>query len=269
MSMNPASPRFLRTPTIGRSRAASVLALALVLTVAGCGLSRPNDDAAPSAMPLAWPELPAVLPDQLALQVDRDASRVLIQVDAAGPLARLGHSHIIGGSVVEGRVLLGQTLENSALDLQLDVSAFEVDRPDWRAGAGLEPELDAEAVAGTRRNLLGPRVLDAERHPKIGVRATALQRTDQDWTIAARVRLQGRVHAIELPLQLRVEDGALVASGQFERDHAALGLAPFSVAGGALRVADPIRIQFRIVAVGQPGDIAIIQKLINPPTGLQ
>jgi hypothetical protein len=266
MPMNPASPRSTHDGVPTPLAAGIVLALALCLS--GCSLPEPDQRAATAETLLDWPELPQATPERIVLQIDRNASQVRIRVDPAGPLARLGHSHVIGGSVLDGRVLLGETLEDSAVDLALDVAALEVDRPDWRTEAGLEPDLDPDAVAGTRSNLLGPRVLDSDRFPRIEVRSTSLQHSAEGWRMNARIRLQDRIHAVELPLQLSLEGQALVATGEFERSHAELGLEPFSTAGGALRVGDPIGFRFRIVAVGRSDDVAIIRKLMNSTTGL-
>jgi len=265
MLMNRVSASSRRNSDMILVRSAAILVLAL--SIGGCGVPQPEAHRTAPTTTLDWPQVPAATPDQRVLQIDRSASQAWIRVDPAGPLARLGHSHVIGGAVLEGRVLLGKTLERSLVDLELEVAALEVDRSDWRAEAGLEPVLDPEAVRGTRRNLLGPRVLDVERFPRIGLRSNALQRRDDGWHIDARIRVQDRVHAVELPLRLRLEQDALVASGEFERSHAELGLVPFSAAGGALRVDDPIRIRFRIVAVVPPDDVAIIRALINSETG--
>jgi len=40
----------------------------------------------------------------------------------------------------------------------------------------------------------------------------------------------------------------LTASGEFDLTHAELGLAPYSVALGALRVADRMHVRYRLVA---------------------
>ncbi len=253
------------TPTAAiQARAAALLVLAL--SIGGCGLLQP-ELRGPAAVPLDWPEGVSATPETIVLPIERAESQIRIRVDPAGPLARLGHSHVIGGAVLEGHVLLGEALEHSQVDLELEVAALEVDRPDWRAEAGLEPDLDPEAVAGTRANMLGPRVLDANGFPRIALRSTALRHDADGWRIEARIRLQDRIHALELPLQLRLEGERLIASGEFETRHAELGLAPFSAAGGALRVADPIRIRFRIAAVVRADDVAIIRKLITPITG--
>lgn len=236
----------------------------LSLLAAGCGLQAPEKLDAPT---LDWPEFPATGTDRALLRVDRNASGAWFEVDPAGPLARLGHSHVIGGAIVDGRVLLGGSAADSAVELRLDLAAVEVDRPDWRAAAGLDPELEPEAVAGTRRNLLGPAVLDVERHPRIELRSAALERDEEGWRIAARLRFQQRIVALTAPLALAFDGQQLTATGAFTIDHAALGLAPFSAARGALRVAETIRVRFRIVAVGDPADVAIIRRLDHWLTG--
>ena len=202
-----------RSASLRRPLPIVLLALALAVLLAGCGVPAPDRDASPQAA-LAWPELPATGVDRVELRVQRDASGAWFEVDPAGPLARLGHSHVIGGAIVEGRVLLGSSPESSAVDLSLDPAAVEVDRPDWRAEAGMDPELDPEAITGTRRNLLGPGVLDVERHPLIELRSTGLERDDDAWRIEARIRFQQRIISFSAPLQLVLEDDRLISLGQ-------------------------------------------------------
>jgi hypothetical protein len=70
--------------------------------------------------------------------------------------------------------------------------------------------------------------------------------------------LRGGRHELEVPLRLSaLPDGLLQVEGHFIVDHAALGLVPFSVAMGALRVRPDIAIDFRLRAV--PTD--------HPPAG--
>jgi hypothetical protein len=59
-----------------------------------------------------------------------------------------------------------------------------------------------------------------------------------------------RDHAaeVELPVTLQTSPETLTASGEFDLTHAELGLTPYSVALGALRVADRMHVRYRLVA---------------------
>jgi hypothetical protein len=67
-----------------------------------------------------------------------------------------------------------------------------------------------------------------------------------------------------VPARLELDGDTLTASGRFTLTHAQLGLSPFSVALGALRVREDIEVGYRLSARragtggstrgGQPGD---------------
>ena len=116
---------------------------------------------------MPWPDFaPQAGPAEATYRVDPESSQLRIRVDPEGPMARLGHSHIVGGNVVRGVVVLGNRHDDARLNLELDASSLDVDRPEWRAAEGLEPELDPEAISGTRSNMRGERVLDVAGHPR-------------------------------------------------------------------------------------------------------
>lgn len=126
-------------------------ALALLVLLAGCA----GTPAGPVTEPVsaAWPDFTPPLPDETVYQVDPASSELLLRVDPEGPMAGLGHSHVIGGNVISGRVVAGTRSGSARLDLKLDAAAMEVDRPEWRRAHGLKPELDADAIDGTRANM--------------------------------------------------------------------------------------------------------------------
>jgi len=163
-------------------------------------------------------------------------------------MARLGHSHIIGGSVISGTVILGDGHESARLDLSIDASALEVDRPEWRAAAGLEADLDQSAISGTRANMLGKRVLNTESYPEISVRSTGVSGPAWLADVTVRIRLVGEVLEVVVPVAVERTDRRLIASGKIDLLQSDFGIEPFSTAGGALRVSDRMRIRFRIAA---------------------
>lgn len=222
-----------------------VIVAAIVLALAGCASTGRGPDADLERPP--WP--PAIEPagDRTVFEIVEDASSLRVIVAPAGSLARLGHHHVIGGPVLSGRVLLGETADDSRIELAVDVAALVVDRAAWRAEEGLEP-LDDDTIEATRSNLLGPEVLAVEDHPRIEVRSVSAVGPGWQVDVTARVRVRGVVSELVVPVSVQRDAGRLVAVGAFDVDQTALGLQPFSTAGGALRVADSMRIRFRIVA---------------------
>jgi polyisoprenoid-binding protein YceI len=232
----------LRYPSIFRIATRVVGFLMLCLCVAcATGPLPPKDDA---AVELDWPDRPEAADDVSIYRVDPEASELRVVVAPAGSLARLGHHHVIGGPVWRGEFRVG---ERAFADLRIDVQALEIDRPAWRQDERFD-SIDPSAIEGTRRNLLGPKVLDAENHPLIEIRS--VDRVGPAWQadVTARIRVRGRISEWRVPVSVEQSGDRLVVRGALDVDQSALGLEPFSAAGGALRVAERMRVRFRIVA---------------------
>jgi len=185
-----------------------------------------------------------------ALRIDPTRTVVTVIVRRAGPLARLGHDHVITSADEVGTVWLGATPAESSFELQLPVDRFAVDLPEARAAAGAEfaTLVPDDAREGTRRNMLRTEVLDAAQYPAIVIRSVA---TAGDW-LQANVRVVVVVKGVEreqeIPVAIERGDGRVVASGSLQLNQTDFGMTPFSVGGGAIQVADTLEIRFEIVA---------------------
>lgn len=219
----------------------------LVLAIAGCqsmpapsgGVSpaNPAKDSSP-----AWPE------HGQRFVVDRDASHLRLIVRAEGPMARLGHPHVVGGSVIDGEIMLAEPFQDSALRLTIDVGDLVLDRPAWRAAEGFEPQVEDKAIADTRRNMLSAKQLDAENHPEIRIESIAITGPRWQPDIRALVTLAGKTRELTVPVAVETDGDALTATGRFVILQSDFGLTPYSAAGGALKVTDEVLIRFRIEA---------------------
>jgi len=216
----------------------------------GCAAAPGPPERGPEAA--AWPSFSGPRAGETAFRVEPEASQVLIRVDPAGPMARLGHSHVIGGPVISGTIVTGSDGAGSRFDLSIDAAALEVDRPEWRRAQGLKPELDAGAIRGTLDNMRSASVLDVAQHPEIEIRSVAFRGPDWNPMVALRIRLRGQVRALEVPVAVVRSRRRIEAIGHFELRQTDFGIQPFSTAGGALQVADSMRIRFRIVASNAP-----------------
>ena len=114
--------------------------------------------------------------------------------------------------------------------------------------------MSEEARAGTLANLLGEKVLDAERYPV--VRAELEGFSGPRWAPEARLRLRVRDAERIVPVALGVTDlGETVhVTGSFAATHADFGMTPFSVLGGALSVREDLRVRVRLVFDERSGD---------------
>jgi len=221
-----------------------------VAVLIGCAAT-PEPPAERDPAVAEWPPFSRPAARETVYRVDRRASEVLIRVDPEGPMARLGHSHVIGGPVISGIVVTEAENPEARLDLKIDTRSLQVDRPEWRRALGLEAELDGEAIRGTRDNMRSERVLDVARYPEIGIRSVAIEGPDWIPTITARIRLRGEVRELTLPVAVARSGPRIEAIGRFELLQSDFGIQPFSTAGGALRVSDRMRIRFRIVALAE------------------
>jgi hypothetical protein len=53
---------------------------------------------------------------------------------------------------------------------------------------------------------------------------------------------------VEVPVAMQHTDDELTVSGEFDLTHSQLGLTPYSVALGALRVAERMHVRYRLIA---------------------
>jgi hypothetical protein len=178
-----------------------------------------------------------------------EQSEIVIRVFRGGGLARLGHNHTVASRDVRGHAIVTEPFADSRFDLYFPVTALIVDDPGDRAaaGAGFDTQPSDKAVQGTRANLLGPSQLDAGDHPFItiagGVASGGPPRPELNLELTVRGVTVSRV----IPVELRVDGGHLIASGELSLRQSELGIEPYSVLGGALRVQDVMDLRFRIV----------------------
>ncbi len=184
------------------------------------------------------------------LQIDPERTVVTVIVRRAGPLAKLGHDHVITSADEAGSVWLGSTPADSSFELTLPVDRFDVDLPAARAAAGVEfaAPVPDDARTGTRHNLLRAEVLDKEHFPTITLRTSAASGAWPQPIVRVAVTLKGVEREQEIPVVVELDADGLTARGELRLNQTDFGITPFSVAGGAIRVADTLEIRFEIAA---------------------
>jgi hypothetical protein len=178
------------------------------------------------------------------------SSHLEVRVYRDGPMQKLGHNHFITSDALEGTVALREPLTKSGFDLRLPLESLVVDDPDARSGAGADfanpvPEKDREA---TRHNMLGDSVLGSAKQAVLRLTAEELSGESGSYQARVHIALRGEEHVVTMPFTLTIEGGKLKAHANFKLTHADLGLVPFAVALGALRVRDDFEIDLRLEA---------------------
>jgi hypothetical protein len=132
--------------------------------------------------------------------------------------------------------------------LSVPVSKFTVDDAQSRSeeGEDFPGEIPEDAKQGTRHNMLSAAVLNGAQFPDIAVSSVALSGGLQAATAEVDIGAAGHSSRISVPLSLQGDAQHLVAMGSLEVRQTALGLAPYSLMGGALQVQDAMRLKFKI-----------------------
>ncbi len=224
------------------------VAAALVLLLGACTQPRPETTVAPGAAPLpAGFYADAEARGGQVYRIVPEESLVLVRVGRAGPLKRLGHDHVVASEDVEGFVLWGADASQSRADLALPLAKLLVDKPEYRVAAGLDAEVSDSAIADTTANMQG-KVLESATWPwaQISVRfADAL--TDPP-TLSTSITLHGTTSEYVVPVRIERTDERLTVAGTLTIQHSDFDLQPFSAAGGLLRVAEDVGLEFTLSA---------------------
>lgn len=178
------------------------------------------------------------------------ASEIRILVYRGGPLARLGHNHVISTRDIHGKIYRHQDSRNSGVVLQLPVNSFEVDNPVLRARAGpaFATTPSAKDIAGTRYNMLGEQVLNSKQYPYIRLVSVEISGNGELQNALMRVSVRDVVADLNIPFKTHYKGGKIIIEGQTEVSQTDLGIKPFSILMGSIAVQDEMTLQFRLVA---------------------
>ncbi len=224
----------------------------LVAVVAGVLLSA----CAPQIvqLPASEGQRPAHFPEQeygqaaahgkAVYRVDPASSSVVIEVYRDGPLARLGHDHVVASHATQGYVLP----DAGRADLYVALDRLAVDEPVLRAEAGFDTQPSPEDIAGTRRNMLGS-VLDAARYPFVLVHVMNVDVSGSSRMAQVSITLRGATRDMDVPLNVQTTADEVDVSGRIVLRQTDFGIVPLSVLGGAVQVKDAIDLRFRIHAL--------------------
>ncbi len=205
----------------------------------------PEDTSAPLLPERVYRD--AALQGEPVYRVDPQRSRVFMRTGRDGPMKAAGHDHVIASADVEGLVLLSDDPGKSRADLRLPLQQLIVDDPAFRKKFDLEPELPVSAIQGTTRNMQD-KVLESNLFPWATASVRLLSQQEQQAELEVSITVHGMSFDYTVPAELNIEPETISVSGSMTVQHSDFGLTPFSAAGGLLRIAENIEIDFEIVA---------------------
>jgi len=169
-------------------------------------------------------------------------STVRVQVGKSGAFSFAGHRHQVEAPVTGTVAVDAANPAGSSVTLRFESARLRV-LPEG------EPTGDAPKVQAVME---GEKVLDVARFPEIRFVSKAVkgQTGDAggDLALVGDLTVHGVTRELEVPVQVALEGRSLTASGRATLRHDQFGLRPVSAAGGTVKVANELKVEFRIVA---------------------
>jgi len=215
-----------------------------VLSLAACAAQRPR----PVTVQLPAAAALQALPAPGEYPIDSSGSELRLLVYRAGPLANLGHNHVMVSRAATGFVRIGADVPASSFSLRLRADSFVIDDAQSRQeeGGDFPGDIPEDAKAGTRRNMLSSAVLNAAEFPDITVKSVVLTGTLSEPRADMEIGAAGHTSQLSVPLTLQGDANGFTALGAMELRQTALGLVPYSLLHGALQVQDAMQLKFKI-----------------------
>lgn len=178
------------------------------------------------------------------------ASHLEVRVYRDGPMQKLGHDHLITSDGLVGRIALGTPPAETAFELSLPLESLVVDDAAARIAVGgifaaPVPQKDRDA---TRHNMLGAKLLDSASQDTMRLTSESVAGGPGSFEARVRVLIAGRESLVSAPFTVTIEGDRLEAHAGFRLTHADLGLEPFAVALGALRVREDFDVDLTLEA---------------------
>lgn len=177
-------------------------------------------------------------------------SEIRALVYRGGLLGGFGHNHVISTSDISGRIQIDAQPGSSEVHMTFPVESLEVDIEDKRTqeGRAFKKKVSEKARHGTRKNMLGRKLLDSVDYSNIEIRSRYWSGQLPDILVVAEFTVRDQTNTLEFPAEVSVDEERIVIAGRFTVTHDQLGLKPFTAVLGTLRVRDEMELKFRITA---------------------
>lgn len=160
--------------------------------------------------------------------IDTQKSTLTIHVGKTGVFSGLGHEHEVRAPIHSG---MADTGSHPGVEMHVDARDLRVVGKD-------DSEKDRVEV---QKTMLGPEVLDSERHQEIMFKSTSVNPTGQGrWTLRGNLTLRGQTRPVTVLVTLK--DGRY--TGETTIKQTDFGIKPPGKAG--IRAKDEVRIEFDV-----------------------
>jgi polyisoprenoid-binding protein YceI len=160
--------------------------------------------------------------------IETQKSTLTIHVGKTGVFSGLGHEHEVRAPIHSGTADTGA---HPAVEIHVDARALRVIGKD-------EPEKDRAEV---QKTMLGPEVLDSERHQEIVFKSTGAEAAGQGrWTLRGNLTLRGQTRPVTV--QVTLKDGRYTGEATVKQTD--FGIKPPGRAG--VRAKDEVKIEFDV-----------------------
>jgi len=165
-----------------------------------------------------------------AADLDLAASKITVRVDKSGLFAAFAHNHTISAPLASGK-----------LDAEKRIVELKFRSQDMKV---LDPGTSDSERSTIESTMKSDKVLDPARFPEIAFASTSVETTD-----TKRYLVHGSLtlHGVTRPVELSVSFAESHYTGKVTLKQTDFNITPVKIAGGAVRVKDPIEIVFDIV----------------------
>ena len=211
-----------------------------LLAIAGQAVAQNPPAAAPkSAAPVPAPPK-AVPPPPRPGDVNLERSRVFVHTGAKG----FGHEHGIAGQLTGGNLQLGA--DKNAGKLTFDMASF-ADEPEARTFLGIRSDEDPANRRKINSTMHGGSVLDVKQFPQATFEVNSATLVPgaggaATYALDGKLTLRGKTRPIKFEAQVDSAEGLVRLRGHFTIKQTDFGIHPYSKLGGAVAVADEVKI---------------------------
>jgi polyisoprenoid-binding protein YceI len=161
--------------------------------------------------------------------IDTQKSTLTIHIGKTGAFSGFGHEHEVSAPIQRGTADTGS---HPAVEIHVDARALRViDKDDSEKGR-----------AEVQKVMLGPEVLDSERHQEIVFKSTGAETAGEGrWTLRGNLTLRGQTRPVTV--QVILKDGRY--TGETTLKQTDFGIKPPGKMG--VRAKDEVKVEFNVL----------------------
>jgi polyisoprenoid-binding protein YceI len=160
--------------------------------------------------------------------IDTQKSTLTIHVGKTGAFSGLGHEHEVRAPIQSGTADTGS---HPAVEIRVDARELRV----------IDKDASDKDRAEVQKTMLGPEVLDSQRHPEIVFKSTSAEPAGQArWTLRGNLTMRGQTRPVTVQVTLK----DFRYAGQATVKQTDFGIKPPGKAG--IKAKDEVKIDFEV-----------------------